>query len=694
MIRFLLLLLLLPGAELVANNTDAVESFASTTLGAQFIMAVTHKTTLRKPLPASRGPANKTAVPRPPPLKDGKKQHSFLNPANVRPVQEGANTSDTNSPNYQQRSSTPYESPMNSTKMPLTARSHSLSDSPQKRPVIRKVPTVPSKAKTVQKFATKNPSARYQSLPHLHHKNVTSKPGQSRDSNFTAGSRALPFSPIPQRTANTPLRNTLKPGQKGVPFPADRVKQFPVALQAVSQMGRQLKEKSSNTSVLLNTLVNQNSSFLTNSLQHTAQSSNSTFTTGEEAILYELNSLNTQNHLLNSENVTSVPEADRHNGVSGAGLSRKVNLSGTHDSKVMQELKSKVNVRIPDRNIFNHTNLSSTELHGLVQEDNVQFHPEFATQPSAIGLTQIDVLATQTARTSDIVSHSNNHSDGLVDAAMEVQSVVMTGVATEAKREKNQTQLGIKEGHKNHHNSTHSHKHRHLGLQSPNQTETNTLSQHNDRPYNRTTSLEPNRHHQKHLHNHTQPHSHSHHKHLSDHHLQRNHVSQTQVHLNTQEHPDLTTQIQPSQSNSQQLHTELITSVQREIPIQNNTHFSARPSNPLYIGALQENEIGSVTAEGLSGTAHLRLTTQTVFDSHSETTTKEPTTQHTISVTDSQTTVHKLNSVEQGGQSEAPSSLHTKPFIHRHLESHTRYTGTDRAVYKTGLARDVHTETV
>ncbi|CAI9537546.1 unnamed protein product, partial [Staurois parvus] len=655
-------------------------------------MAVTPKTMLRKPLPASRGPANKTAVPHAPPAKDGKKQHSSpkdlsVRPAKVQPLQGGANISDTNHPRYQQRSSAPFESQLNATKIPLTVRSHSLSESPQKRPVIRKGPIVPSKAKTVPKFTLKHPSARYQSLPHSHHKNVTSKPvtGHLRDSNSTTGSAGISVSPIPQRTATIPLKNSIKSGQKGTPFPPDRVKQFPVALQAVTQMGRQLKEKSSNTSVLLNTLVNQNSSFLTNSLQHMAQSSNSTFTTGKEAVLYELNSLNTQDHLLNVENVTSVPQADRHNDVSRAGLLRKINWPEVHDSKVMQELKSKVNVKIPDRNIFMNTNLSSTELSGLVQEDRGQFHPVLTTDTSVIGLTQTVVLATQTARTSDNVSHSSVRSQGLVETTTEVHSRLMTGEATQAKREKDQTWPGMTESHQIHHNLTHSHKHRHLNPESLRQNETNTISQHKGAPHDRTAPSEPNRHHQKHLHNHTQPHSHSHHKHHSDHRLQRNHVSQTLVTINTQEQPDLTTRMQLNQSNPQQLHKELVTSTQRQISIQNDTHFSARLSDPSYIGGMQENEIGSVTAglSGISGTAHPRLTTQNVFGSQSELTTQsqEPTTYFSVSVTDSQTAVHKLNSLEQGRHSEAYPSLHTKPFIHRLSESHTQYHLTQTTKY-------------
>ncbi|KAM5151809.1 uncharacterized protein ACMZJ9_010064 [Mantella aurantiaca] len=683
----------LAAPDLIANNTDALESFESTTLEAQFIMAVTPKTMLRKPLQASRRPANKTSAPHPPPPKDGKKQHSphkdiSARSAKVQPMKEGANISNTNLPRYPQESLTTYDSQLNSTKLPLTARSHSLSDSPQKRPVIRKGQTTPSKAKTVPKFTIKNPAARYQSLPDLRHKNATSKPvtSQNKHSNFTAGSTGLSVSSIPQRTATTPLRNTFKPGQKGMPLPPDRVKQFPVAFQAVTQMGRQLKEKSTNTSILLNTLVNQNSSFLTNSLQHMAQSSNSTFTTGKEAVLNELNSLNTQSHLLNSENVTSAPETDRHNDVSRAGLLRRVSLPGAHDSKVMQELKAKVNVRIPDRNIFTHTNLSSTELFGLVQDDRDQFHPESTTQTSVIGLTQIDKLTTQTARTSHNVSHSSNHSHRLVEAATEVQSRVLAGVATHAKIEKDQTGLGMTEGHQVHHNMTHSHKHRHLLLQSPSQAETNTISQHKGTLYDRPVSAEPNRHHQKHLHNHSQPHLHSHHKHRSDHHLQRNHVSQTLLNLNTQ--PDLTTEIQPSQSNLQ-LHTELKTSTQRQMSIQNDTHFSTRLSNPSYIGALQENKIGSVTVGllGISGTVHPSLTTQTVFESQSELTTQaqESTTHFSISVTDSQTTVHKPNRIEQGRQSETYTTLHTKPYIHRHLESHTRHNLTQATKYNISL---------
>ncbi|XP_040212456.1 mucin-17-like isoform X2 [Rana temporaria] len=691
MIRFLLLLLLLPGADLVANNTDAVEYFASTTLGAQFTMAVTPKTMLRTP--ASSGPANKTAAPHPPPPKDVKKQHSPLKGISVRPAkvqapQGGANVSDANHPRYQQRSSTPYESQLNSTKMPLTARSHSLSDSHQKRPVIRKGPMVPSKAKTVPKFPIKNPSARYQSLPHLHHKNVTSKPvtGQLRDSNITAGSTGLSIGTIPQRTANILLRNTIKSGQKGTPFPPDRVKQFPVALQAVTQMGRQLKEKSSNTSVLLNTLVNQNSSFLTNSLQHMAQSSNSTFTTVKEAVLYELNSLNTQDHLSNAENVTSVPEADRHNDVSRAGLLRKVNRPDVHDSKVMQELKSKVNVKIPDINIFNNTNLSLTELSRLAQKDRVQSHPELTTETSVVGLAQIDVLATQAVRTSGNVSYLSDSSQGSVETATEIHSRFMTGVAAQAKREKDQTLPGTTEGHQIHSNMTHSHKHRHPVVESLSQNDTKTISQHKGTAHDRTVPSEPNRHHQKHLHNHTQQHAHSHHKHHSNHHLKRNHVSQTPVHNSEQEQPGLTTPMKPRQSNSQQLHTKMVTSTQRHIYNQNDTHFSTRLSDSSDIGGLKENEIGSVTAglSGISGTASPRLTTQTIFDSQSELTTQsqDPTTHFSISVTDSQTEVHKLNLLEeQGRQTEAYPSLHTKPFIHRHSESHARYHVTQTTKY-------------
>ncbi|XP_072273669.1 uncharacterized protein [Pyxicephalus adspersus] len=666
MIRFLLLLLLLPGAELTVNTTDAEESFASTTLGAQFTMAVTPKTTLSQPIPASRGPANKTAVPLPPPVKDGKKQHSFVRdvsvtPAKVQPVQRDANTSNTNSFHYHQRNSTLDEPQPNSTKMPVTARSHSFSVSPQKRPVVRKGQIVPSKAKTVPKFTMKNSSARYQSLPHIHHKNATSKPatGQLKDSNFTSGSTGLTVSSVPQRTAT-------KPGQKAIRFLPDRVEQFPVTLQALTQMGGQMKEKSSNTSVLLNTLVNQNSSFLTNSLQHISQSSNATFTTGKEAVLYELNSLNTHNHLLNSENVTSVPEPDQHNDVSRAGLLRNVNLPGERDSEFLKELKPKVNLRIPERNIFSNAKLNSTDSSGIVPDDTANFHPELTTQTSVIGHGQTDILATQMARTTDNVSQSNGRPHELTEAATEVQSRGMTGVATQTKKD----HRGMTGGHQNHHNQTHSHKHRHQVLEPLNQAETNTISQHEDAPYDRTAFSEPNRHHQKHSHNHTQPHSHSHHKHRSDHHLQRYHVSQTLGHLNTA--ADLTTQ--PSESNSH--HTDLVTSTQRQISIQNDTNFSTRLPSHSYMGALQGNQTGSVRVEGLSemsGTAP--STTQKLLDSQSEISMQpqEPTTSLPTSVTDVQTVVHKLNSVEQSSQSEAYPSLHTKPAIYRHSESHTRY---------------------
>ncbi|XP_068100369.1 uncharacterized protein [Hyperolius riggenbachi] len=699
MIRFLLMLLLLlpPGADLAASNTDEVESFTGTTLGTPYYVTVTPKTMPRKPVPASRGHLSKAAPPNPPLPKDGRKPPGILKDstaksAKVYPVQGGLLAGEGNSTHHQQRNSSSLRSQWYSTKMPMTVKSHSVGESAQTRPVIRKGPTPPSKAKAVMRSTLRNPSARYQSPPHVHHKNVTLKPimGHLNNSNVTAGLAGWPTSPKPLRSATTPLRNTFKPGQRGIPSPADKLRRFPPSLQAVTQMSRQLKEKSSNTSVLLNAILNQNSSSITNSLQHMVLSSNSTFMTGKDAVLHEVNSLNTQSQQINNENVTSVPLFDQYNDVSRSAHFRTVKLP--HEPEVMQELKSKVEVKIPDGNVIhNQTHLSgqhpifSTKPSEVVQERRDHFQSELTTNTSVTRPTQTEIPATQFERTIDKLSHSDDHSHGHMEASTEDPSQMMTRVHTEPKNEKD---LGTRENHQIQ-QRTHSHKHRHPVVDPLNQEETNTISQHKGTLSHRTAIAEPSRHHPKHQHNHTQPHPHGHHhKHSSDHHAQRNHISQTPIHLITQKQSDFTTY--PNQTNPPQLHHSIETAPSTKIHISthNDTVFSTKPlSSEFYLETQRENQTGSLTLQGLSETFEAtqpKLITQSALDSQTDVTqVSEPRTPHPTSIADSQTAIHKLNSIEQSRPPEAYTRPHTKPFTHKHSRSHAKHNSAQAAEYST-----------
>ncbi|XP_073504426.1 uncharacterized protein [Phyllobates terribilis] len=536
MIRFLLLLLLLPGAELLANDTYEVETFTTTTLGSRFTMAVTTQIPLRKPS-GSRAPTKKTPVHSPVP-KNGKLLHLLpLDPSIVTDqdnlVQGGriinaTNLRHTNSTHHKGISTTQNITHLRPTQMPVTAKVHSQRESSIKKPIIRKAPTPPSKLKNMMKTTMKNPSARYQSPPHVHHKNVTMRPGMGHF-HYLNSSTGVAELVKPHRVV-TPLRNSLQLGQKNVSPVADRLKHLPLG----SQLNKQLKDKVNSSSLLLRTVINNSSQSVTHKINHITHSlPNSSFIYGKKKMFYELNSLNTSEHVWRTENMSLVPQIDRTKDLSAPELLREVSLHlpGVQQSEIMQELNSKVTIKVPDINgIYNQTkeNLRETELSRLGQDRTIQLEPDKMNRVSSEPVT-IGTVINQTQRSSDKQTYP-------VEEATEVWTSVRATTQSKVQvhntvEQQYQTHPALTTGGHIHRNQTHSHKHhKHSLLGEHNQTD-NTVSQHTVTSPARLSGT--NRHHLRHLHNFTHPHEHNEH-------WVQHQMSSTQVsldHVGKKRHP-------------------------------------------------------------------------------------------------------------------------------------------------------------
>ncbi|XP_075686626.1 uncharacterized protein LOC142655869 [Rhinoderma darwinii] len=532
MIRFLLLLLLLPGAELIANDTYEVET-VTTTLGSQFNMAVTTQTTLLRKPSLSRAPTKKTTVHATAP-KNGEMLHpppmdSSVTTDKAQPVQGGGimNTTSWKHKNSTHVYSTQNITEWHPTKIPVTSKSHSQSESSIRKPIIKKVTTPPSKMKSV-----KNPSARYQSPPHVHHKNATMKPGMGHfhHSNTSAGAAELSKS---HRAVTPPLRNSLKLGQREVSPVGNRVKHLPLG----SQLHKQLKDKANSTSEWLSTVINNSSKSDTHNINHiTHPFPNSSFVHGKKTILYELNSLNTSEHVWSAQNMSMVPQIDRRKHFSTPGLLKGVNLPGVRQSRVTQEFNAEVNIRVPDRDVlYNHTKQNSrdtTQLSGLGQDGTIRLQPDKNipvgfTEPVGMGI----MVHNGTKITSNTQSSRNIQSR--VGAAAQVQTQVWTTTQSEIPAHNNveqqhQPKTELTTGGHIHHNQTHIHRHH---KHSEHQKSDNTVSQHTVTSLGRLSGT--NRHHLKHLHNFT--HRHEHNEHWVQHQRSSTQVSLDQ--LSRQGHP-------------------------------------------------------------------------------------------------------------------------------------------------------------
>ncbi|KAG8557549.1 hypothetical protein GDO81_016653 [Engystomops pustulosus] len=478
MIRFLLLLVLLPGAELFANDTDEVETSTATTLGSQFTMAVPTQTTIRKPL-GTHAPTKKTAV---------KNAHGGIR--NITNVKH-KNTSHDRDINVTQN--TTHWHP---TKMPGTAKSHLQRESSIKKPIIKKVTTPPTKFKSMMKTTMKNPSARYQSPPHVHHKNTTTRrPGMGHyhHSNASAGAADLAKS----HRVVTPPRNNVKPVQKVVTSLPERVKHLPLG----SHHNKHLKDQSNITTLLLSSVISNSTKSLTHEVNHITDSLPKTsFVHEKKTVLHELNALNTSEHLRRAENASLVPQI--HKDLSIAGVLKGIHLPGVRQSEVLQGL----NVRVPDRNvIYNRTkqNLGDpAKLVGLGRDGTIHEMNRVSTVESVETGTVVNSTSgmgdTPMGHTQSEVQAHNN-----VEQQFQTQPEMTTG------------------GHLNH-NQTHSHRHhKHSALGGHKQSD-NTVPHHTVTSPGRVSG--PHRHHLKHLHNSTHPHEHN------EHWLQHQ-ISSTQVYL-------------------------------------------------------------------------------------------------------------------------------------------------------------------
>ncbi|KAM4025625.1 uncharacterized protein ACNLHF_026123 isoform 2-T2 [Anomaloglossus baeobatrachus] len=521
MIRFLLLLLLLPGAELLANYTYEVETFTTTTLGSQFNMAVTTQTPLRKPS-GSRAPMKKTPVHSPAP-KNGKLLHSPPMDTSIITDQDKLvhggkiiNTTNLRHKNATHHKDINYAqniTHLRPTKMPVTSKSPSQRESSIKKPIIKKAPTPQSKLKNMMKTTMKNPSARYQSPPHVHHKNVTMRPGMGHfhHSNASVGVTE----PVRPHGAVTPLRNSLKLGQKNVSPVAERLKHLALG----SQLNK-LQGKANGSSALLRSVTNNSSQSVLHNINHITHSlPNSSLIYGKKKMLSELNSLNTSDHVWRTENMSLVPQIDRTRDLLTHELLRDVSL---HLPGVRQELNSKVTIKVPDINgIYNQTmeNLREDKLSGLGQDRTIQLEPDKINRVSSTETVTIGTVINETQRTSDMKTHP-------VEEATEVWTPVWTTTQSKVQVHNNveqqyQTRPELTSGGHIHRNQTHSHKHHKHSLLGEHNQSDNTVSQHTVTSPARISGT--NRHHPRHLHNFTHPHEHN--EHWVQHQMSSTHVS-------------------------------------------------------------------------------------------------------------------------------------------------------------------------
>ncbi|XP_069840077.1 mucin-4-like isoform X2 [Dendropsophus ebraccatus] len=612
MIRFLLLLLLLPGAELSANDTHEVETFTTTALGPQFNMAVTTQTTpIRKPS-GSHVPTKKTPVRSAAP-KHGKILHSPPLDASVvteeaHMVQDGGVKNTThlkhkNSNHNKHVSSTRNVTHWHPTKMPVTAKSHSQRESSIRKPIIKKAPTPPSKIKGMMMTTGKNPSARYQSPPHVHHKNVTMKPGMGHFHHSNASGGVA--EPSKSHRAVTSFRHNLKLGQKDV----GRVRQLPLG----SQLNKQLKEETNSTSILLSTVINNSSKSVAHSLRHVTHSfPNSTLMHGKNTMLYELNSLNTSDHVRRTENTSLVPQ------INGDFSTPELlaNLPGARQSRVMQELNSKVTIRVPDRNtIYNHTKQIAKDTAEPYEDGTIRLELDKLNQISSTEAVAMGTMVNETKRTSselfmgppkrtfDTQSRPYGQS-GVVQVWTTTQSNTQVHNNVE---QQYQTQPELTTGGHNHHNQTHSHRHH--------KHSDNTVSHHTVTSPGKISGA--NRHHYKHLHNSTHPHEHNEH-------WMQHQTHSTQVSLDLQSKQGLPSQSPPRETTgfhegqeSLKDGSDLDAST-LSYPRNNLSESERNPESPSKPFATIEPKLTTQSFQNLTTVGQLAMQTQRVLTSHFE----------------------------------------------------------------------------
>ncbi|XP_069590629.1 mucin-12-like [Ranitomeya imitator] len=651
MIRFLLLLLLLPGAELLANDTYEVESFRATTLGSQFTMAVTTQTPLRKPSGGSRAPTKKTPVHSPAPKNDKLLDPLPLDPSTVTDqdnlVQGGrvvntTNLRHKNSTHHKGISSTQNTTHLHPTKMPVTAKSYSSIKKP-----IRKVPTPHSKLKNMMKTTMKNPSARYQSPPHVHHKNVTMRPGigHFHHSNSSAGVAEM----VKPHRSVTPLRNSLQLGQKNISPVADRLKHLPLG----SQLNKQLKDEANGSSTLLRTVINNSSQAVTHNINHITHSlPNTSFINGKKKMLYELNSLNTSERAWRTENMSLVPQIDRTKDLATPELLKEVSLHlpGARQSEIMKEFNSKVAIMVPNVNgIYNQTkeNLQEAELSRLGQDRTIQLESDkISSEPLTMG-----TVINETQRASDIQTHP-------VEEATEVWSSLRATTQSKVQvhntvEQQYQTRPELTTGGHIHRNQTHSHKHhKHSLLGEHNQTD-NTVSQHTATSPARLAGT--NKHH-RHLHNFTHPHEHNEH-------WVQHQISSTQVsldHVGKKRHPSQS----PLRGEIRRFHTSQGT-------VNNGSNLGAitlahlrknlsepetATSSPWMLFTTVEPKSTTQSLQNLGTLSQLPLQTQRVFLGMAN--------------------PHMLNSSEHESLQSPYPKVTIKPITHKHLQTKSTFYNT------------------
>ncbi|XP_056393156.1 mucin-12-like isoform X2 [Hyla sarda] len=630
-------------AELFANDTHEVEIFTTTTLGSQFNMAVTTQATLLQKPSGSHAPTKKTPVHSPAP-RHGKKLHPPPKDTSVvteesQMVQGGGvknttNMKHRNSNHNKYISSTHNVTHRHPTKMPVTAKSHSQRESTLRKPIIKKAPTPPSKIKGIMMSTGKNPSARYQSPPHGYHKNSTAKPAMGHFHHLNASGGVTERSKSHQVV--TPFRTSLKLGQKDV----DRVKQLPLQ----SHLNKRLKDKANSTSVLVSTVINNSSNSVAHSLHHVTHSfPNSSFMHGKKTMLHELNSLNTSEHVWRGENTSLVSQIDGQKDFSIPEL--LLNLPGPRQSRVMQELNAKVNIRVPDRNpISNHTNQNSretVEFDGLGQDESVRLEPSKENRISSTEAGEIGTVVSETKRTNDTQSRPYSQS-GVAHVRTTTQSDIQAHNNVE---QQYQTRPELTTGGHIHHNQTHGHRHH--------KHSNNTVSHHMVTSPGRISGA--NRHHFKHLHNST--HSHDHNEHWVQH-----QIHSTQVSLDL-----LSRQAHPSQSplREETSFHEWQTTVKNGTdldatslshPRNNFSESATTPESPSKPFATVEPKLTTQSLHNITTVSQLAMQTKGVLTTHYE-----------PIITYNKTGPHKLKSFEEKTLPILYTKVTSAPVTQRHV---------------------------
>ncbi|CAJ0951396.1 unnamed protein product [Ranitomeya imitator] len=526
--------------------------------------------------------------------------------------------------------------------MPVTAKSYSSIKKP-----IRKVPTPHSKLKNMMKTTMKNPSARYQSPPHVHHKNVTMRPGigHFHHSNSSAGVAEM----VKPHRSVTPLRNSLQLGQKNISPVADRLKHLPLG----SQLNKQLKDEANGSSTLLRTVINNSSQAVTHNINHITHSlPNTSFINGKKKMLYELNSLNTSERAWRTENMSLVPQIDRTKDLATPELLKEVSLHlpGARQSEIMKEFNSKVAIMVPNVNgIYNQTkeNLQEAELSRLGQDRTIQLESDkISSEPLTMG-----TVINETQRASDIQTHP-------VEEATEVWSSLRATTQSKVQvhntvEQQYQTRPELTTGGHIHRNQTHSHKHhKHSLLGEHNQTD-NTVSQHTATSPARLAGT--NKHH-RHLHNFTHPHEHNEH-------WVQHQISSTQVsldHVGKKRHPSQS----PLRGEIRRFHTSQGT-------VNNGSNLGAitlahlrknlsepetATSSPWMLFTTVEPKSTTQSLQNLGTLSQLPLQTQRVFLGMAN--------------------PHMLNSSEHESLQSPYPKVTIKPITHKHLQTKSTFYNT------------------